>query len=301
MPLPHTRLSEEKDGDGDLGRMAFLEHLDELRSRLIRACLAIALGMAVSYALVDRISDIVLAPVLGSLPQGATLIMTRPGEGFAFYLDLCLIGGVVLAAPFVMYQAWRFIAPGLYRNEKRLALPFLLLATAGSMGGALFAHYLLFPGMMAFFSGFDSPVMRFMPRVEDTFALYKNILIGMVLVFQIPTFVFVLARVGVVTAGFLWRHFKHATLIAVIAGALLTPSPDPWNQLILAGPILLMYVLGIGIAWAVQPRRANPADRAAVLRVVVAASVLEQTRRRGRVALTQAGPRLVASRRTERL
>ena len=97
--------------------------------------------------------------------------------------------------------------------------------------------------------------MRFMPRVEDTFALYKNTLIGMVLVFQIPTIVYVLARIGVVTPRMLWRHVKHAVLGAVIAAAVLTPSSDPWNQLVFAAPIVAMYLIGIAIAWLVQPRR----------------------------------------------
>jgi sec-independent protein translocase protein TatC len=117
---------------------------------------------------------------------------------------------VVLAAPFVTYQVWRFIAPGLYGREKRLMIPFIALTTLGTLAGALFSHYVLFPSMMAFFWTFDSPRMRLMPRFEDTFELYKNILIGMVLVFQIPTLVFFLARIRLVTARFLWRHIKYA-------------------------------------------------------------------------------------------
>ena len=125
------------------------------------------------------------------------------------------MGGLVIAAPLVTYQVWRFIAPALHRNEKRLVVPFLVLAIGGSIAGALFSHYVLFPGMMAFFGAFDSPRMRFMPRVEDTFALYKSTLIGMVVVFQIPTLVFVLARLGLVSARFLWRHLRYAVLAAV--------------------------------------------------------------------------------------
>ena len=108
--------------------------------------------------------------------------------------------------------------------------------------------------MMAFFGAFDSPRMRFVPRVEDTFALYKNTLIGMVVVFQIPTLVFVLARLRLVSARFLWRHLNYAVLAAVVASALLTPSTDPWNQLVFAAPMVAMYVIGIGIAWLARPR-----------------------------------------------
>jgi sec-independent protein translocase protein TatC len=272
---------EDMDEDGG-ARMGFLDHLDELRMRLIRSCVAIGAGMAVSFMFVNRLGDVVLASVLSSLPAGSALIFTRPGEGFAFYFDLSLMGGLVVATPFVTYQVWRFIAPGLHRNEKRLVVPFLVLAIGGSIAGALFSHYVLFPSMMAFFGAFDSPRMRFMPRVEDTFALYKSTLIGMVAVFQIPTLVFVLAKLGLVSARFLWRHLGYAVLAAVVASALLTPSTDPWNQLVFAAPMVAMYVLGIAIAWLAHPKANAGARRnhESALQLVVAASVFEQAHRR---------------------
>jgi sec-independent protein translocase protein TatC len=284
MALSNHRRNSEDDEDREDGgaRMGFLEHLDELRTRLIRSCAAIAAGMAVSWLFVNRLADVVLASMQSSVPAGSSLIYSRPGEGFAFYFDLALMGGLVIAAPFVTYQVWRFIAPGLHRNEKRLVVPFLLLAIGGTIAGALFSHYVLFPSMMAFFQSFESPRMRFMPRVEDTFALYKNTLIGMVAVFQIPTLVFVLARLGVISARFLWRHLNYAVLAAVVASALLTPSTDPWNQLVFAAPMVAMYVIGIAIAWLAYPKvdsRATAKNHSA-LGLVVAASVFEQARRR---------------------
>ena len=196
------------------------------------------------------------------------------------------MGGLVIAAPLVTYQVWRFIAPALHRNEKRLVVPFLVLAIGGSIAGALFSHYVLFPSMMMFFGAFDSPRMRFMPRVEDTFALYKSTLTGMVVVFQIPTLVFVLARLGLVSARFLWRHLRYAVLAAVTVSALLTPSPDPWNQLVFAAPMIGMYVLGIGIAWLAHPKtsRADGAHGTQALGLVIAASVFDQARRRRQCA-----------------
>jgi sec-independent protein translocase protein TatC len=284
MGLPNRRRDVENDDDRDDGgaRMGFLEHLDELRMRLIRSCIAVAAGMAVAFIFMTRLTDFVLASVQASLPARSELIYVRPGEGFAFYLDLSLMGGLVLAAPFVTFQVWRFIAPGLHSNEKRLLVPFLLLAVAGSIAGALFSHYLLFPSMMAFFGAFDSPRMRFVPRIEDTFALYKNTLIGMVAVFQIPTLIFVLARLGLVSARLLWRHQKYAVLAAAVAAAVLTPSPDPWNQLVFAAPMVAMYVLGIGIAWLANPGgdARDTTHRDSALGFVVAASVFEQARRR---------------------
>jgi len=265
------------------GRMGFLEHLEELRLRIIRSCIALGAGMVVAFLMYDKIGQIVMSAVLASLPPGTDyLIYTRPGEGFSFYLDLSLMGGVILAAPFVAWQAWKFIAPGLYVNERRLVVPFVLLAVGGSIAGAVFSHFVLFPSMMTFFRSFESAHMRFMPRVEDTFDLYKNTMIGMVLVFQIPTVVYVLARIGVVTAGLLWRHLKHAILGAVIVAAVLTPSPDPWNQLVFAAPILGMYVIGIAIAWLVKPRGrgAEEGENQSAMGLVIAAAAFDKARRK---------------------
>ena len=263
--------------------MGFLEHLDELRKRIIISCVAIATGMAIAFVFVDRIADVVLAPTLAMLPPDASLIYTRPAEVFSFYLDLALIGGVVLAAPFVTYQVWRFIAPGLYATEKRFAVPFVLLATVGTLCGALFSHYVLFPAMIGFFGAFHAPRVKFMPRVEDTFELYKNTLIAMVAVFQIPTLAFFLGKMRLVTARFLWRNFKYAILLIFIAAAVLTPSLDPWNQTVFAVPMIGMYVLSIGIVWLVAPKRDGESSArggSGNLRLVVAATVFEQARRR---------------------
>jgi sec-independent protein translocase protein TatC len=276
---------EEESEAAGVERMGFLEHLDELRTRLIYSCIAAAAGMVVAFLFVGRIADFVLAPVFRRMPPGSSLIMTRPGDGLSFYLDLALMGGVLLAAPFVTYQVWRFIAPGLYAREKRLVLPFVVCATLGTLGGAAFSHYVLFPSMMAFFGTFDAPRIRFMPTIEHTFELYRNTLIGMVAVFQIPTLVFFLARIRVVTARFLWRHIKYAVLVIFIAAAVLTPSPDPWHQAIFAAPMLGLYVISIGIAWLVAPRRpAESADRfgSRELKLVFVAAVIDQARRRDR-------------------
>jgi sec-independent protein translocase protein TatC len=265
--------------------MGFLDHLEELRVRLIRACVAIAVGMALAFVFVGRIADFVEASVLRALPIGTALVFIRPGEAFSFYLDLALIGGVVLAAPFVTYQVWGFIAPGLYAKEKRLIVPFLVLTTLGTLGGALFSHYVLFPSMMTFFGTFDSPKMRFMPRVEDTFDLYKSMMLGMVAVFQLPTLVYFLARMRLVTARFLWLHIKYAVLAIFIIAAVLTPSSDPWNQTVFAAPMLALYVISIGVAWLVAPRRDDDGDRSGgspALRLVVGAMVARQASARGR-------------------
>ncbi len=271
--------------DGAAGAMGFLEHLDELRARLIRVCIAITLGMATAYGYSGRLGAFILDPTKQALPPGTELQLTRLGEGFTFYLDVALLGGIVLASPYVLFQVWRFIAPGLYSREKRLVLPFVLMAAAGSVAGFLFSHYLLFPSMVSFFASFDSQDMRFAPRVEDVFTQYKNMMLAMIAVFQMPTLVFFLARMRLVTAGFLWRKAQYAVLAAFVAAAVLTPAPDPWNQILLAAPMLLMYLASIGVAWLAAPRRG--ADPASPLRLVVSAAVLEQVVRRQQPRFTR--------------
>jgi sec-independent protein translocase protein TatC len=262
--LRHQIPPDEDDDSPREGRMGFLEHLDELRKRIIRSCAAIGIGMTVAFFFVDRIADFVLAPTIRALPPGSELIYTRSSEAFSFYLDVA------------------FIAPGLYANEKRFAVPFVLLAAIGTVCGAMFSHYVLFPGMMTFFATLKPPYMKFMPRVEDNFDQYMKLLIGMVIVFQMPTLVFFLAKLRLVTARFLWRHIKYAILGSFIAGALLTSSADPWNQAMFAAPMILLYVISIGIAWLVGPKRSKElrgVPSSTTLRLVIGAMVVDQARK----------------------
>jgi sec-independent protein translocase protein TatC len=271
----------EPDDQGN-GKMGFLDHLEELRARLIRSCLAIGAGMITAFVFRDRIAKVVLEPTLDALPHGTSLVATRMGETFAFYLDVALIGGVVIAAPYVLFQVWRFIAPGLHAHERRLAAPFILMAAAGTIAGTLFTHYLLFPSTIEFFAQFDSESIKLTPKLEDTFGLYRNMLLGMVAVFQLPTLVFFLSLMHMVTARWLVRHIKYAILVSFIVAALLTASPDPWNQMIMAAPMIALYLVSIVVAWLVGLRNRNTvnADDARKLRLVVTATMADQIRRR---------------------
>jgi len=167
---------------------------------------------------------------------------------------VAMIIGVIVAAPYVMYQVWLFIAPGLYTNEKKFAIPFVFLSTAGFIGGAAFNHYIVFPWMMAFFASFNTPELAFMPRLEDVFDLYTKMLLGMGVVFQMPTIVYFLAKMRLVTARFLWKHGKYAILVAYVIAAVVTPTGDPMNQTIFAAPMIVLYFLSIIIAFIVNPR-----------------------------------------------
>jgi sec-independent protein translocase protein TatC len=247
---------DDDEEDGAAGKMSFLEHLDELRKRIVQSCLGVAVGILASFAFINYIVNFILTPTWKVLPAGSRMIYTQPGEAFGLYIQVSLIMGVVLAAPWIMYQVWLFIAPGLYANEKRLAVPFVVLGTLGFVSGTLVNHYLTFPFMMRFFASFNTTDLVFMPRLEDVFDLYTKMLIGMGLVFQMPTIVYFLAKMRLVTAGFLLRHFKYAFLIIFIVAAVITPTGDMITQTIFAAPMIVLYALSILIAWLVAPKRA---------------------------------------------
>jgi sec-independent protein translocase protein TatC len=243
---------DEEDALG--GKMSFLEHLDELRQRIVRAALAVAVGVAATFAFIQPIFDFILAPTRRALPPGVKLIYTQPGEAFSLYITVALIAGVVVAAPYIMFQVWMFIAPGLYANEKRMAYPFVALTSIGFVLGAAFNHYVAFPFMMKFFASFNTTELAFMPRLDDVFGLYTKMLIGMGIVFQMPAVVFFLAKMRLITARFLATNFKYALLIIFVLAAVITPSGDMMTQCIFAAPMIGLYLLSIVIAWTVNPR-----------------------------------------------
>jgi len=236
------------------GAMGFLEHLDELRRRIVRSFIAIAIGAVVAFAFIGRLFDFLLEPTRRVLPAGTTLIYTDPSAVFVLEMQVAVIAGLVLASPYVMFQVWRFIAPGLYAHEKRFAIPFVLLSSGGLVGGAAFNHYVLFSAAMAFFASFNQPELKFVPIVDDVFSLYTKMLIGMALTFQMPTIVFFLTRMRLVTARWLAQNTKYAILLIFIVAAILTPSSDPFNQTLFAAPMLVLYVISILIAWLAAPR-----------------------------------------------
>ncbi len=244
---------EEREGFG----FSILAKLDEFRRRAIRSVLAVAAGMLVSFIFLKPLVAFVLAPLRRMMPPGSTLIYTSPAEAFSLYMQVALISGALLAAPVVLYQLWRFIAPALYVNVKRFMIPFMLLTCAGCVAGAAFSHYIVYPYMIAFFGTFSTPDVTFMPRVEDAFGLYVKMLIGMCVVFQIPTLAFFLGKMRLLTARMLWRNTKYAILVIFILSAVLTPSSDPWNQTVFATPMVVLYFLSIGIVWLVGPKKAS--------------------------------------------
>jgi sec-independent protein translocase protein TatC len=248
---------ELTDSDTELegGKMSFLEHLDELRTRLIHSAIAIGVGTVLSFIFLDRVFDFVTKPMRDMLPAGGNLVQTEPAEFFMLYLKVGFLVGLLLATPFVIWQLWLFIAPGLYSNEKRFAVPFVLFGTLFFAAGAGFSHYVAFPWTWKFFVNFKPDYVQMMLKLGAAFSLYVKMLLGFAVIFQMPTIVFFLARMGLVTARFLLRNFTYAVLIIFILGAVLSPGTDVVSQALMAGPMLVLYCLSILIAWMFAKKR----------------------------------------------
>jgi len=228
--------------------MTFLEHLDELRKRITHAVGALLVGFIVAFAFIERIFAFVYLHLAKDVP-GGKLIFTEPAEAFFLWIKIAALTGVLIASPYIMWQVWLFIAPGLYSKEKKLAIPFVLVSSSLFVGGAAFAHYFVFPAAWQFFASFSNEFMEFMPRVAPVFSLYVKLTLSLGLVFQLPVLMFVLARLGIVTARFLLKNFKYAVLFIFIAAAIITPDGNPVVQVMVAGPMVVLYLLGIAAAW----------------------------------------------------
>lgn len=246
--------------DHDAGRMSFLGHLDELRKRLIWAVASIGAGFAITFPFIDRIFDFIMLPMQHLLPHGQTLIYTDPGEAFTLEIKIALITGLLIASPLVFLQLWLFVAPGLYSHEKKWALPFILMSSFSFIVGAAFSHYVVFPIVWGFFVSFRTDYLTFMPRVEPAFSMYLRLILALGITFQLPTLVLFLARMGMITPGFMIRNFKYALLLIVIASAALSPDGGGVGMLAMGGPVILLYTLSVGLAWAFGTKRPVDVD-----------------------------------------
>lgn len=238
----------EQDEEPGEGRMTFLEHLDELRKRITHAVVSLLVGFIVAFAFINRVQAVIYERLTKDIP-GGQLIYTEPGEAFFLLLKMAALTGVLIASPYIMWQVWLFIAPGLYAKEKKLAIPFVISSSALFIGGAAFSHYVVFPAAWTFFAGFSNSYIAFTPRIDPVFGMYVKLMLALGLTFQLPVLMFVLARLGIVSAGFLVRNFKYAVLIIFIVAAVVTPDGNPVTQLLVGGPMVVLYLFGIAAAW----------------------------------------------------
>jgi len=244
--LPDADALEDADA---AGKMSFLDHLDELRRRIIYALYSLIAGTVVAVYFIDDIFNFIMRPLQAMLPPGQTLIYTEPTEAFMLQVKIAIIAGLVIASPLVMTQVWLFIAPGLYVHEKKWAIPFIAMSTVCFIGGAAFSHYVVFPLTWRFFTSFTTDILTFMPRIQPAFSIYLRLLLAFGVVFQMPTIVLFLARMGVLTARFMIRNIKYAILGIVIISAVVTPDGGGVSLVAMSGPLILLYIFSIGLAW----------------------------------------------------
>ena len=225
-------------------KMSFLEHLGELRKRILWSLVAVLVGLGIALNFTERLMKFVRRPFDAAIP-GTKLVFLTPTEAFWVYMKVALIAGCVLALPVVLYQVWAFVAPGLHVHEKRFAVPFVIVGSLFFLMGAAFAQLLVIPFAMRFlvtFPGADLTPMISIGSYVD-FVLKFTLAFGAI--FELPVGITLAARMGLVTPQFLSKNRKYAILINFILAAILTPTPDIFNQALMAGPLVLLYELGI--------------------------------------------------------
>jgi sec-independent protein translocase protein TatC len=236
----------------ELPGMSLMEHLGELRKRLIHSTIYLLIGFAVAYMFHERLYGIVQAP-LDKL--GIALNFTHPTDALNLYLKTSLYGGFILASPFILYQLWLFISPGMYSNEKRYVVPFMGATILLFLGGAWFGYHYVFPGALdVLINGFGHK-FHAMLTIDDYTGFFLAIVLGLGITFELPIIIFFLALFGIVDAKFLIRHIRYAILIIFIIAGIICPTPDPLSMCIFAAPMLVLYMLGVGAAFIVHPAR----------------------------------------------
>lgn len=225
----------------------FLEHLEELRQRLIRCMIAVGIAFVVCYYFSKDIFSFLARPLKASLPPGATMIFISPAEAFITYIKLSFYAALFFSSPYILYQGWMFIAPGLYAHERRYVLPFMVVSIVLFVTGVAFAYFVVFPFAFKFFIGFATDLIRPAPSLKEFLSFTSVLLLAFGVVFELPVFVFFLTKMGVIDHTFLTRNRRYAILIIFIVAAILTP-PDVFTQLLMAGPLLVLYEASVLVA-----------------------------------------------------
>lgn len=247
----------------DESRLPLTQHLAELRSRLVKAILAWILASGLAWAWKEQIFAALLAPAVRALNGGkGHLQAIAPGEIFFTYMKGALLAGFVIALPVVLWQAWSFIAPGLYPTEKKFAVPFVSVSTLLFVSGALFGHQFVFPIMFAFLSNFENEFVQAAWSMSEVFSMTTTMFLAFGASFEMPVVVFFLASAGILSVGQLLRGFPYAILACFILGAVLTPSTDWVSQTMLAVPMMVLYLLGVLAAWLFGGRRSRATSSA---------------------------------------
>lgn len=241
----------------ELPGMSLLEHLEELRRRLIHAALYLIGGFAIAWGFHAKIYGFMEEPIVYALRRHhlpTQLVIHNPVDGFNMYLKISLMAGCIIASPFILYQVWLFISPGLYKNEKRYVMPFMGATVGLFLAGAYFGYRWVFPDSLDFLFTFSK---QFLPLIEinEYTNLFLTVILGLGVAFELPILVFFLSLFGIISPKFLWKNIRFAVLIIFIFAAIITPTPDPLTMCVFATPLLALYLISIAVSYSVSPAR----------------------------------------------
>lgn len=253
VPSPQPQSGDTEEG----AAMSVREHLLELRNRLIRCIIAVLVGFFACYSFSEQLFTWLAAPLQRALPDGSTMMFTKPTEGFMVDMQIALVAGVVVASPYVFYQLWSFVAPGLYKEERRNIIPLTLGSALLFLAGAAFCYFGAFPAVFKFFMSFTRPGIRAAITLDSYLGFSLRMILAFGIIFQMPLVSYFLAKIGVITATLLRSWRKYAIVGNFILAAIVTP-PDVFSQLFMAIPLLLLYELSIWVCAVAAPKRPLP-------------------------------------------
>ena len=250
---PSEPEDDEFEQDRELGaRMTFLEHLDELRKRLLYSILAIGVAFGGAWGFREYIFNFIRYPIDQVVDE---LIITSATDPFTIYMKLAFVVGIFIASPVILFQVWLFIAPGLYRKERRYVLPFVFSSTFLFLSGGAFAYWVLLPPALHFLILDLGKQFKPFMTAMDYFDLVIVFILGMGALFQLPVLIAFLSMFGLISPRFLWRNFRYAFLLIVIAAAIISPTTDPFSLMLWSAPLVVLYLIGIVVSWVFKRRR----------------------------------------------
>ena len=251
--LKPTKKAPEPEEE-ESGKMTFLEHLDDLRKCLVHIAAYVGIGFIACWYWSKQIYHFISIPILNALPSGTRLVYTKVTDIFILYMKVAFIAGIFLTIPLTLYEVWKFIAPALYRKEKRYVLPFLFFSVFLFLLGGAFCYTVVLEQAFSFLVQFGAD---FAPMItaNEYMDMTLMMLVGFGVIFEMPVISAFLSMFGLVTAHFLWSRFKYSLVIIVALAAVLSPTADAFNLLIWTMPMVGLYVVSIGVAWIFGHKR----------------------------------------------
>jgi len=225
-------------------KLPFTAHLEELRTRLIRCFIAIGIGFVASYGVKEKLFEILMSPLVTVMKGETKMIFTGLAEAFFTYMKVAFLSGILLASPVIFFEFWMFVSPGLYKKERKILIPIMVLSTVFFVGGALFGYFIVFPFGFEFFLSFTNENIQAFPSMGEYLSFVSKMLIAFGLVFELPLVLTFMAKLGIVSVEFLKTNRKYAILVIFIVAAILTP-PDVISQVMMALPLMFLYEIGI--------------------------------------------------------